>query len=247
MSSEAAQRGSVPGARSRVAPGIYLPGIVGPVLSIACAWAAARGYRQHDAHYSFLHQTISDLGNLEKSALAVVFNAGLVLGGAGMAVFVLGMRPWLRSAGEQVVIMCSLVAALGMSLIGVIPDQAGGRAAHNIVALVTFLSVLGLSASFAVCLLVVRQEQFPRWLVVPSAFCALCAATFLPLLVLDRLDVWADPHIAFPSGAARPISIVPLLEWLVYLSTLLLSFTSALSVIPWQKAGKTVTGSKLRG
>lgn len=233
MAPESAQRGPAPSAPSRLAPHIYLPGMIGPVLSIACAWLAAWAYRRHDVPYSMLRQAISDLGNPEASALAVVFNVGFVLGGAGMAAFVLGVRRFLRSAGEHVVVVSSVLAALGMSLIGVFPDQAGGHTMHDLVALVTFLSVLGLSASFTICLLVVRQDLFPRWLVLPSGFCALCAAVFLPLVVLDRLGVWADPHIVFPPGAGRPISLVCLLEWLVYLSTMLLSFTSALSLIPF--------------
>ncbi len=227
-----------PGTRNRITPHIYLPGMLGPVVSIACAFVAAYAYHRHGMPYSMLRQAISDLGNPEQSALAVVFNVGFVLGGAGMAAFVLAVRPFLRSALEHVVVVCSVSAALGMSLVGVFPDQAGGHTVHDAVAAVAFLSVLGLSGSFTICLLVVRQDLFPRWLVLPSAFCALCAAMFLPLVALDRLGVWADPHIVFPPGAARPISLVCLLEWLVYLSTMLLSFTSALSLIPSPMKGK---------
>ncbi len=233
MAPQAAMRGPTPNARNRVAARIYLPGMVGPVLSIACAWVAAWAYRRHNVPYSMLCQAISDLGNLDVSALAVVFNVGFVLGGAGMATFVLGVRPYLRSVLEHVVVVFSVLAALGMSLIGVFPDQAGAPAVHDGVALGAFLSILGLSGSFTISLLVVRQDLFPRWLVLPSGFCALCAALFLPLVVLDRLGVWADPHIVFPPGAARPISLVCLLEWLVYLSTMLLSFTSALTLAPF--------------
>jgi hypothetical membrane protein len=207
--------------------------MVGPVLSIACACVAAWAYRRHDVSYCMLRQAISDLGNPAESALAVVFNVGFVLGGAGMAAFVLGVRPWLRSALERVVVVSSVLAALGMSLIGVFADRAGAHTAHDVVALVTFLSVLALSGTFTACLLVIRQDLFSRWLVLPSGFCALCAAMFLPLLALDRLGVWANPHLPFPHGAGRNILLVPLLEWLVYLSTMLLSFTAALSLISW--------------
>ena len=207
--------------------------MVGPVLSIVCACVTAWVYRHHDAPYSMLRQAISDLGNPEESALAVVFNVGFVLGGAGMAAFVLGVRPLLRATFAHVVVVTSVLATVGMSLIGVFPSQAATHTVHDAVALGTFLSILGLSGSFTIYLLVVRQDLFPRWLVLPSGFCVFSAAMFLLLLALHLRGVLVQPRILFPTGAARPILLIPLLEWLVYLSTMLLSFTAALSLMPF--------------
>ena len=93
--------------------------MVGPVLSIACAWVTAWAYRRHNVPYSLLSQAISDLGNLDVSALAVVFNVGFVLGGAGMAAFVLGVRPYLST------MLLSFTAAL--SLMPFPPRPRGSR------------------------------------------------------------------------------------------------------------------------
>lgn len=110
-----------------------LCGFSAPVLALALIFSAVASYSQ----FSWLDNALSDLG-VVPGATALLFNAGLIVGGVLSFIFATGLFVFL---GERVVgklgAFCFVIASLALSAIGVFPENV--QPMHYLVSVMFFV------------------------------------------------------------------------------------------------------------
>jgi hypothetical membrane protein len=193
----------------------YLSGFAGVAIILLTCWVAASGFRGPTGlPYSFLNRDISALGEPDLSALASLFNWGLRIGGACLVIFMLGLSRCVRHWGITLAVVCGIIAAIGVILVGVFP--APERAYHRAAASIVFFSGLATFVLFTATVLSAEQGKLARWLAIPSAIVTLAIGSFLVV----PYYLYENPYVAFfvgPPGPDRPIVWLPsLLEWAAF-------------------------------
>ena len=218
----------MPHAAAQSSPGIGLgpaAGLIGSAGFLIATTVATLAYGgASGTGYSPLNYWVSELGELGVSPSAVLFNAGLIVGGLGfsgfMAAFGLARRTRLAMAAGVI----GLAAGIFGALVGVFPIGSGGP--HRAVAIAFFL--LGAVAITLATIDIARgpTPAFPRWLagvggVVAVAYLAFIVAT----LTFDRVDY---------AVVARPSFLVePAVEWVAVGGTLVWTLLASIS---WLRA-----------
>jgi hypothetical membrane protein len=184
-------------------------GIVGASVIGVSSFAAAAVYRSADGEpYSPLNHFVSELGELGQSALAGVFNLGLIVGGVCFAVFMSGLaasRPgWLRLLAGGV----GVVAGFGGALVGVFPMN---HLAQHSLAAMTFFNLGWIAVGLAsLDFVVTRDPRFPRWLALVGL---VTVAAFIGFLRELGTNTTASGRLASPE--VRPeVWALTTLEWL---------------------------------
>jgi len=168
------------------------------VAAVAYAGTAGEGF-------SPLNHWVSELGELGVSTLSIVFNAGLIVGGLALALFMAALGRLRRSRLAWLYVPVGFVAGVSGALVGVFPMN--NRGIHIVVALGFF--VLGWVAVGLASLDIWRRPEprFSRWL---PALGAVTVALFLLFL-----SVYI-PYLYTGTGSDRPaFSVATVLEWLV--------------------------------
>jgi len=156
--------------------------------------------------YSPLNHWVSELGEIGVSALAVVFNAGLIFGGLALAVFMSALGAVHRSRLAMVYVPVGIVAGVAGALVGIFPMNQ--IAIHRIVALTFF--VLGCVAVGLASIDIKRgsDARFAAWIPYLGELTVAIFIVFLAVYIPDLMSTSTD--------AARPAtSVVTSLEWLV--------------------------------
>ena len=202
-------------------------GVVGVLVFLAVSFVTAIAYSGSEGEpYSPLNHWVSELGELGVSQLAPVFNAGVIIGGACLVVFMSGLAAsrtrWLRIVYGA----AGAVAGVGGALVGVFPMN--NLAPHGLAAL-TFFDGGWIAVGLASIDFMRRPDaRFPRWLAVIGA---LTVAAFL------AFSASLAPLLGNAGLAAPPIRpavwIVPLLEWLVLVGILAWVLTTG---VTWYRA-----------
>ncbi len=196
-------------------------GLLSPLLVSAGAGAAALGSTD-EAGYSFLLQTVSDLGRHTHSNASWWFNAGLVCGGVCMAGFIASIAQAVGSWRIWMVAAVGIVAALAMSGVGLFPGLEPTRTLHFATAGTAFFAMALLSAGFLWLLWAERPPMFPLWLAWPGVVSLVSAASFVALVLAMRLGWVARSALVWHDPSGTPIlKVVPALEWVVMVSMLL--------------------------
>ena len=177
------------------------------ISGVSMAAALAYGGRQGEV-YSPLTHFISELGEPGISALAPLFNVGLLVGGACLAVFMIGLAAFVPGFYRYGIAFFGAVAGVAGAMVGVFPmDQ---RAVHGLVALTFFQTAWIAVGIFTFYVLVRGPLRFPRWLAIPGVATVLAFVAFL-------LDVGIETSAggaAFAARAVRPDPwAMPTLEW----------------------------------
>jgi hypothetical membrane protein len=204
----------VESATQTVGPGVTInAGFVGVAVVALASTAAAVAYTGAAGEpYSPANHFVSELGELRESELAMVFNAGLMVGGAALLLFVAGMAG-ARGGGLA---MASVVAggfgSVAGILVGVLPVDSGMP--H-----IVFASVFFVLCSIAIGLFTLDiglrpDERFPLWLVVPGIAAVTGSIAFVLYLVVAGSEALAPP-IERPS-----ILLITTLEWLTLIGIL---------------------------
>jgi hypothetical membrane protein len=185
------------------------------VVILAGAIVAAIPYTGWSGEaYSPLNHFVSELGELAISKLAVVFDAGVVIGGVGLGLFLVLVARRMTGPFAPALAVAGIVAGLFGAQVGLFPMDT--LVVHRIVSSGFFLTCWLTAGTFTVWLARNPGAGFPRWLLAPAVFSVAVDFVFLA--------VYSTYHPADPDAhiLSRPdIWTVPLLEWASLLSLLL--------------------------
>ena len=177
--------------------------------------------------YSPVNHFISELGERPQSQLAVVFNAGVVIGGIGLGLFLAIVSRHLTGRYRPALLLAGIVAGTSGTLVGLFPMDT--HAAHRLASDVFFLSGWIVAAIFSLWLATGRRRGIPRLLLAPGILCVAVSLIFI--------GVYSTYHPIDPNAnivARSAMWTVPLLEWASLLS-LLLWFVCLSAVLVRQK------------
>ena len=208
------------------------------IVGVSIAGGLAYSGRQGEA-YSPLTHFISELGEPGVSALAPLFDAGLVVGGACLAVFMIGLAAFVPGFYRYGTALFGAVAGVAGALVGVFPMDH--RDVHGLVALTFFQTAWIAVGLFTLYVLVHGPARFPRWLAIPGAATVVAFVSFL----LDVRIETAAGGAAFESLAVRPDPwAMPTLEWatLVTIVVWVTLTATRLWVAEREMAGRTPAG-----
>lgn len=208
-------------------------GLLAPVPVLVGSTAAAARYSSRGGEsYSLLRHTISDLGNPSHSAWAIAFNLGIMLSGFCIALFIVGTSRRINRKLGHAIAAVGIVTTIAMACIGVFPSQHLTRTEHLMSATVAFFGILLLSSSLCLYLPFSDQKILPRWLVVPSFISAGTAFIFILVIAARQLDLVDNSALSFHWGqGSNRVYLLPALEWLVFLCSLLLCCSTAFSLL----------------
>ena len=207
-----------------------LAGVIGiAVIVLGMILAAAAYEGSLGQAYSVANHFVSELGEIGVSRLALAFNAGLVLGGLGIAVFVAGFVSRLEGWFRWVVGPIGVVTGIFGSLVGVFPMNA--LAAHFIVANSFFYLGMVTMILFSVYVLVSRHRELPRWIAIPGM--AAAAALFAFLFLAGSIEQLVNSQAPTPNlGVNRPdVWVSALFEWVAVAAVLLWVATVAVLLL----------------
>ena len=216
--------------RARIGTSAGFGGVAAIAAGSVLAALAYRGTAGEP--YSPLNHFVSELGEPGVSALAPVFNLGLVIGGAGFVVFMIMLAASTPGPLRYGYGVLGAVAGVAGLLVGVFPMNHPVQ--HRLAAL-TFFDLGWIAVGLASLDFVRRADpRFPRRLAVVgaltvAAFIAFLAALFSP----------APPnHELLAVPQARPaVWDVPTLEWAVIAGIMTWTFLVALA---WRRALRQV-------
>ena len=188
-------------------------------LVTALAYTGSKG-----EGYSPINHWVSELGDPGQSALAPVFNAGLVVGGVAFAVFMLGFA-WG---------VIGILAGLSGALVGVFPMNH--LDVHRVVA-AGFFNLGWIAVALASADIELRHDRrFHRLL---THVGALAVAAFVAFLVVVRVDGRLGQAVT--NDEIRPaVWLSTILEWAVVIGIMAWSFLAGVS---WRRsAGRSMRG-----
>jgi len=193
------------GAVGLAAVGVILLGAIATGLAYT-GWAGER--------YSPLNHFISELGEVSRSQLALLFDAAIIVGGLGLLLFLVLVSSRLTGRHRTAFGIAGLLAGGFGALVGVLPMDT--LVLHRIVSACFFLTSWLVGAEFSIWLAGTRRATFPRWLLVPALFSVAVDVVFV-LVYSTYHPVDPDAHIV-----TRPdVWQFPLLEWASLLSLML--------------------------
>lgn len=197
-------------------------GWLGVSVIVAATSVALLRYR---GPFTLLNLTISELGLLPDSPAAGIFNAGLIGGGACLAVFLVGLGRQLGRVMRPLLSVLGAITGVATALVGVFPVD---HPLHQVVGPACFVAGLLITLLFATIVLLGDGRAIPRWLALPSlvASAGLGLYISMPLLLPDGVNqVFAAPDVA-----TRPtVWIVAISEWAAFGAVLLW-----VSITAWQ-------------
>jgi len=197
-------------------------GILGTGLIVLGIIGSALRYRgRQGEHFSILNHFISELGEVGVSRAALLFNLGMILGGSILLPYMIGLGfrfndffGWLGAA-------TGVIAVLGVVAVGIFP--VNNLSAHIWAAMTYFRAGLIMIIFFALAILF--QPAGPR--AVGQAANLFSLIAFIPYATFvfisgKRYDQKPANALDPQAEQERPrISVLTILEWAVFFSTIL--------------------------
>lgn len=182
--------------------------ITGGALLAAWVYRGAAGEA-----FSPLNHAISELGMVGVSRGAWAFNAGLIVGGALLAMFMLGLGDFLGNGVARVGSAVGVFATLACGAVGVFPMNH--LSAHMLASMSFFGSGLLVVLLFSLAIIVDRQAKTSKWFALPGVLVALNLMLFL---LGPRPDMPpAAQFLQNPDSVVRPVlSWAAVAEWMVF-------------------------------
>ncbi len=206
-------------------------GLAGSLILLLAIGLPLPFYRgKQGQRYQITNHFISELGEVGISRFARVFNAGLILGGLLLLPFCIGLGESLPGVWGSLAAGAGALASLAAIAVGIFPMN--NMAAH--IPAATWFFRLGLLtiALFTVAIAnqPVHAVLIPRQVNVVGGFAVLVYASFLYLSPRDPQS--SAGELAPGEQRQRPhFWLVPMLEWAIFLSTVLWFLSAALSVL----------------
>lgn len=167
--------------------------------------------------YSLTNHFVSELGEIGVSPMAWLFNAALIIGGIGILLGFVSLALRLHGWFRYLILVLGFITGVSGTLVGFFPMNQLDT--HISVALTFFNTGWMITGAFSVYLLVSKQKQFPRWLVLPGF---VAAAAFIVFSNYNDSYMNGTRSLDELLGAARPeFWSLAVLEWVVVLSVLI--------------------------
>jgi hypothetical membrane protein len=206
-------------------------GLIGSLVLLLAVGLPMPFYRgKHGQRYDPRNHFISELGEVGVSRLAVVFNAGLIIGGLLLLPFCIGLGRSLPGLWGTLAAIAGTLASLSAVLVGVFPMN--NMAAHIPAATWFFRFGLITIACFTVAVAGQPEDQtlVPRLINLVGIPAILVYAAFLYLSPRDPQS--NEGELAPGEHRQRPrLWLVPMLEWAIFISTLIWFLASALNIL----------------
>lgn len=191
--------------------------------------------------YRVANHFVSELGELGISDAAWAFNVGLIVGGALLVAFAVGLAAYFRGVPRIVLGILGVVTGVFGALVGVVPMNYS--AGHTLVANWFFYPGLATMTFFSLWMLVRGRAELPRWVAAPGLVSA--ASLFAFLFLSETIASWLGvPASATGSGGRPDIWIKPLFEWVAIGSILLWVLAVSLSVIAGRRRAGRDDGAR---
>jgi hypothetical membrane protein len=209
-------------------------GMLGAVAIGACSVVAGLAYRGLDGEaYSPLNHYVSELGEYGVSALAPVFNAGLLVGGTCFGLFMWGLGEVRGGLVGAVTSWIGAAAGTAGALVGVF--SLNTIEVHSLAAY-TFFNLGWVAVGLASMDVLARPDpRFPGRL---AAVGLATAAAFLLFIAAYAGSASSAGRGLEPSTRRAGFDAVTTLEWASIVGTLVWTFLVAWA---WQRGPRTVT------
>ncbi len=188
-------------------------GQAGVLILLLSAFIPAAFYvgKQNET-YSFLNHFISELGEKGVSPLAYIFNGGLILGGACISFFMLGLAMHIGNSWGLILGAIGLVTGLSATLVGVFPMNQ--LEIHTAIANTFFYGGLLAALGYTLYVVFSPEPQLPKITALTGGVTMLAFAAFVWFLPAPLEDGQSISEIL----KNRPeIWTLPILEWVVFL------------------------------
>jgi len=206
-------------------------GLLGTGLIILGIGTSALRYQgQRAERFSLLNHFISELGEVGISPTANLFNLGMILGGLTLLPYMIGLGFWFDSLAGWLGSATGVVAVLAVVAVGIFP--VNNLTAHIRAAMTYFRTGLIMVLFFALAIIFQPAGHKP----IPQAANVLSLLAFIPYAGFLFLSgrrynqnqaEALDPHME----SERPrISLLAILEWAVFFTTILWLFGMALFI-----------------
>lgn len=213
---------------------IYYCGFIGATIIFFSTFSTALVFRGVDGmSYSFFNQFISELGQVGISKLSQVFNLGLQIGGAFLALFMFELGIYLRGKVPYIAGIIGAVSMVGVMFVGMFPMNINFPL-HTKAALLFFRGELVTILLFTLSILYGKQRILSKPLVIPGIISVLTFASFLCIHAIF------NPYNVPMLGplADRPVFYLQsFLEWVVFFSIFL--WIASISLYLFTNARKT--------
>ncbi|MCH2508131.1 MAG: DUF998 domain-containing protein [Dehalococcoidia bacterium] len=182
------------------------------ILLLSVLIAATSYVGKQNETYSFLNHFISELGEKGVSQFAYIFNGGLILGGAFISFFMLGLAMHIGNSWGLILGAIGLVTGVSAALVGVFPMNQ--LEIHTAIANTFFYGGLLVALGYTLYVLFSPKPRLPKITALTGGLTMLAFAAFVWFLPAP-LEDGQNIHEILKN---RPkVWMLPILEWVVFL------------------------------
>ena len=182
------------------------------ILLLSVLIAAAFYVGKQNETYSFLNHFISELGEKGVSQFAYIFNGGLILGGAFISFFMLGLAMHIGNSWGLILGAIGLVTGVSATLVGVFPMNQ--LEIHTVIANTFFYGGLLVALGYTLYVVFSPEPRLPKITALTGGLTMLAFAAFVWILPAP-LEDGQNIHEILKN---RPeVWMLPILEWVVFL------------------------------
>ena len=182
------------------------------ILLLSVLIAATSYVGKQNETYSFLNHFISELGEKGVSQFAYIFNGGLILGGACISFFMLGLAMHIGNSWGLILGAIGLVTGVSATLVGVFPMNQ--LEIHTLIANTFFYGGLLVALGYTLYVLFSPEPRLPKITALTGGITMLAFAAFVWFLPAPLEDGRSIHEIL----KNRPeVWTLPILEWVVFL------------------------------
>jgi hypothetical protein len=198
-------------------------GMAGTIITILAVIIPGLSYTgKQDERYSVFNHYISELGEVGVSRRAWAFNAGLIVAGAALLPFLLGLGLILEGVWSKLGMLAGVWASASLLLVGVFPMN--NLKPHSMAAMNYFRGGLVTILLFSIAIFI---QPADRQVITPWAniFGMVSIAAYAAFLILiGRISTSGEEEKALDplQVPQRPsFMILPAVEWAVFFSSIL--------------------------
>ncbi len=191
------------------------------VILLGCLIAAIPYHGKAGEKYSFLNHFISELGEKGVSRLSAAFNVGMVIGGAFLLPFIIGLGLTLWSWWGLLAMTAGVVAAVASIFVGIYSMDRIEPHARAAMTYFRFGLVTILLFTLAVFLQPADDRVIPLSVNIVGILAVLAYASFLVIVSVKAKKTSKDKTLDPSEKKERPrFWVTTFLEWMVFFSTM---------------------------